>query len=370
VADACVPDSSAAGGHSGGSAGNAGGGSGGSSAGGASGSAALAFCERWLDEFANYLSTCACDSETAARYREQNATLCQPGGVFAKVAALVETGDLVYDSAAADALFARLREPEPSCVEEPFRALKLDSVEVYSLASVFQGTRAIGSTCSSPVTYKGGVSDCREGVCAPNGAGGGTCVSFVGLGDECDGSGDDLFDATTTRLCHDRRAPDRDGEYESSFDSLSCVPSSPGSATRVCARGLADGLPCKGDASDELCAGGSCVAGVCAAKLANGAPCANHAECQSKACQNSEPRICGPLLADGEPCSYSDEACASGACNDPLGVGGTCGPAPSRAIGESCGLSSDCVSEGHGDSRDRVCQDQICVADLCAQYAP
>ena len=35
-----------------------------------------------------------------------------------------------------------------------------------------------------------------------------------------------------------------------------------------------------------------------------------------------------------------------------------------------CASADDCISDGHGDSRDRVCADGICVTDFCAEYAP
>ena len=80
------------------------------------------------------------------------------------------------------------------------------------------------------------------------------------------------------------------------------------------------------------------------------------------------PRVCGAPLADGEPCAYYSEACASGSCNDPDGSGGFCGPPPSRAIGETCSASFECISSGHGDSRDKVCFAGHCVADVCTNY--
>jgi hypothetical protein len=303
-------------------------------------------------------------------FREQS-TLCQAGGAFASLASAVEAGDLLYDPAAADALFSRLHQPEPLCVEEAFRALRLDSVELYSLGGVFRGTRAPGSPCTMAVGYKGGISDCGEGVCAPDGSGGGICIRFVGPGEECDASGDDHFDSTTARLCHDRRLADSDGEYESAFDSLSCLPTTTGSPTRVCVGQIADGEPCQHSSS---CQSGACLgspdAGLCSAKLMDGEPCAAHGDCQSGACQNGEPRVCGAPLADAEPCEYSSEACASGFCNDLDGGSGFCAPAPTREVGEPCSSSAECISQGHGDSSRGLCQAGVCVADICAEYSP
>jgi hypothetical protein len=80
--------------------------------------------------------------------------------------------------------------------------------------------------------------------------------------------------------------------------------------------------------------------GICTAKLADGEECSGHWDCASGACQHTDPRICGAPLADGEPCDYSDDACASGSCNDPEGNGGTCGPPPGREIGQTCSSSA------------------------------
>jgi hypothetical protein len=333
---------------------------------------ALAFCQRWVDAFAHYLETCRCDGATVQHFRDKTATFCDANGFFGGLTNPVAAGDLVYHPEAAAALFARLEAPNPECVEEPFRALKLDSSELYSFAGTFTGTHALGAPCTLPVGYKGGVNDCREGVCARNSGGtGGVCISLVGEGEECDASGDENLVATTKRLCFDHRPADSDGEYESAFDSLGCVPSTPGAATKVCTKNLADGQPC---GSSSACRSGRCVVtgaphdGVCTAKLADGAPCSSHQECASGACENGAPRVCGALLPDGEPCDYSDAACASGSCNDPTGGPGFCGPAPSRNVGQTCTSSIDCISSGSGNSRDGVCNAGQCIADICAGY--
>lgn len=327
------------------------------------------FCRRYVEALAAYVERCGCGAALAESSRAQREAACAPGGYFAPITAAVAAGDLVYDADAAAALLSRLDDPDPLCVEEVFRALKLDSRELYSLAGTFTGTHELGSPCTLPVGYKGGVSDCREGVCARNEAGGGVCIALVGVGEPCDASGDHNFNSTTPRLCFERRLSDSDGEYESAFDSLSCIPTAPGAATRVCAKNLADGEPCH---AGEACRSGRCVGtgvpreGLCAAKLMDGVACTSHTECLSGACGNREPRVCGALLADGEFCEARNEACASGSCNDSDGSGSFCGPAPSRKIGEACSSSMECISAGHGDSRDTVCLAGRCVADICA----
>jgi len=330
-----------------------------------------AFCERWLVEFSSYVTRCGCGAGAAARYLDASADLCAADGYFGGIAAAVATGDLVYDEQAADSLFARLHEPDPLCVEEPFRALRLDSVEIYSFAGVFVGTHELGEPCTSPVGYKGGISDCGEGVCAPSDTGGGVCIELVGLGEECDASGDQNLDAAFPRLCHDRRQPDGDDEYETAFDSLQCSPTTPGGTVRVCARELADGESC---GSDDVCTSGYCRAtgvqyeGICTPRLGDGEPCAEHGECVSGACLLVEPRVCGARFADGEPCDYADGACASGACDDTVSAG-VCVAARSRAVGETCSASSECISPGHGDSLAGLCQDGHCTTDICSEYA-
>jgi hypothetical protein len=347
---------------------------GGAPNGGASAPDPTGFCQRWIDEFARYMGTCGCDTATVQNYRDKNASFCSAGSFLVTAATPDAGAGLVYHADAADALFARLAAPDPLCVEEPFRALKLDSLELYSLGGVFTGTRALGSPCTGPVGYKGGISDCREGVCAPNTTGGGgVCISLVGAGEECDASGDHNFNSGTKRLCFDRRPSDTDGEYESAFDSLSCVPSVSGGTKRVCARDLANGEPCN---SDEGCRSGRCLGtgtphvAFCAPKTLDGQPCTSHAECEHGACQNGTPRVCGAPLGDGEPCAFDVHACASGSCNDPNGSGGFCGPAATRGIGEPCSSSIECVGSGSGNSRDKVCAAGHCIADICANYLP
>jgi hypothetical protein len=332
------------------------------------------FCRQYVEAFEGYLETCGCGAEALAGYRARMASACKPGEAFiSSLSQAVAAGELTYDARAASALFARLGRKNPPCVQEPYVALGLESGQVWSYAGTFTGTRALGQPCRLPVSYKGGVSDCREGACAPDGAGGGVCIALAGEGEACDESGEDQLKSTTGRLCFDERAAvDSDGEYESAFDSLSCVPSSPGATSRVCVRGLADGEPCR---SGDPCRSGLCsqVDGadrVCVPKGANGAGCASHGECESGACKPAEPRVCGPLLANGEPCGYAASACQSGSCNDPDGTGGFCGPAPSRLPGEPCASSVDCITAGHGDSRDKVCHEGRCIADVCAAQLP
>jgi hypothetical protein len=301
------------------------------------------------------MERCGCGAEAASRYREQAATACSADGAFGTWAAAVERGELRYDATAAAALFERLNTPDPLCVKEPFRNLRLDSLEVYSLGGVFSGTRALGEPCRSPVSYKGGINDCSEGVCASDDAGAGVCIALVGEGQQCDASGDENLLASSARLCHATRPCDSDGEYELSFDSVSCVEG-------VCARELADGLPCR---MNEVCSSGRCAGSApdrtCQPKAAAGEACSSSNDCAAGACRyDLTPRVCGELLADGLPCAYDDAACASGHCSD-AESGGICIPPASAAIGSACAQDGECVGDG-------VCRSGLCFADICGDY--
>jgi hypothetical protein len=314
---------------------------------------AAGFCQLWIDSFAAYMDRCGCGGDVSARYREQMASVCAVDGSFGRLAAAVEVGGLRYDAAAAANLFARLEAPDPLCVKEPYRNLRLDSLEVYSLGGVFSGTRTLGEPCSSPVSYKGGFNDCSEGVCASDGANAGVCIALVHAGDACDASGDENLLASSPRLCHATRPPDSDGEYEQSFDSLSCIEGR-------CAENLENGLPCS---SDEACRSGRCTgtapARTCQPKAAAGEACSTSNDCLAGACRyDLTPRVCGDLLDDGLPCAYDDGACSSGNCSDTSD--GVCIPRAAAAIGSPCMMDKEC-SGG-------VCRGGLCFADICGDY--
>jgi hypothetical protein len=317
------------------------------------------FCQRFVQTYCEYTASCGCGAAAADQCRTNLASTCQPGGLFDGLGAAAAAGEIKYDAAAADALLARLNDPEAPCVEEPFRNLRLTSDELYSWAGTFTGTKALGDACSLPVNYKGGFSDCAEGACAPADATSGTCIALVGLGEACDASGDHNFKATTAHLCFDHRPSDSDGEYESAFDSLSCVPGATGAS--VCARGLANDQPCN---DDEACSSGRCQStgvqmGVCAELLADGEPCSYGGDCLSGSCPaNPSGTVCEPPRADGEPCSLGAE-CASGGCYGSPGSQ-VCAVPLARAIGEACGSDADCTTQ--------VCRMGTCWADICGDY--
>lgn len=313
------------------------------------------FCQLWVDSFATYMESCGCGTEASARYRAANA--CDDDGFLVAAAAAVERGDLRYDAEAAAALFARLEASDPLCVEEPFRNLRLDSLEVYSLAGTFSGTHALGEPCSSPVGYKGGINDCSEGVCASDGASAGVCIALVELGQACDASGNENLLASSARLCHDRRAVDSDGEYESSFDAVSCVEG-------VCEQGLGNNAACN---SDEVCASGRCSGTatepdttICQPMAALGETCGSSRDCETGGCRHDlATPVCGDLLEVGLPCSYDDDSCASGHCSGEAD-GGVCVSVAPAAVGSACALDLECLSG--------VCRGGLCVADICGDY--
>jgi hypothetical protein len=316
---------------------------------------ASGFCQLWVDSFATYMESCGCGADAAARYRATS--LCETDDPFGGVAAAVARGDLRYDAAAAESLFERLDAADPLCVEEPYRDLQLDSSELYSLAGVFTGTHALGEPCTMPVSYKGGVSDCAEGVCAPDGAGNGVCIALVGPGEECDASGDENLASSSPKLCHESRPPDSDGEYESAFDFVSCVVLEAG-APAVCVTELEDGAPCS---SDEICTSGRCATATddatCQPKVVAGEACNTSGDCLTGACRyDVTPSVCGELLPDGTLCNYDDAACESGTCLTSM----LCGPPPSAPVGANCATDDDCQTG--------TCRGGSCFADICGDH--
>ncbi|HEV8247059.1 MAG TPA: hypothetical protein VGP93_14880 [Polyangiaceae bacterium] len=318
--------------------------------------AVLDFCQRWMERQCKYVEDCGCGSAAGQKCREQLASACDASGFVGSLAGSVSSGDLVFDPAAADDFLARYDAPDPLCAREMFRDLELDSLEVHSYAGAFLGTHELGSACTLPVGYKGGVSDCREGLCAGSDSGAGKCIELAALGEGCSASGDENLVSSTTRLCFDLRPADSDGEYESAFDSLSCV-------SGVCARNLDSGAPCD---DDEACQSGRCASvgvqmGECTPKLPDGEVCSSGGDCQSGACDyGATPSLCGPPLADGSDCSYDDAACASGSCNQTNQSGGTCGAPPMGAIGEPCAGDYECIT--------KTCRLEKCWADICGDY--
>src|SRR5262245_16749692 len=58
------------------------------------------FCQRFVDEYAEYMESCGCPAVAVDGYRQES-FLCQSGEFLESVVAAVAAGDLVYDPDAA-----------------------------------------------------------------------------------------------------------------------------------------------------------------------------------------------------------------------------------------------------------------------------
>lgn len=178
----------------------------------------------------------------------------------------------------------------------------------------------------------------------------------------CDASGDRALVSTTARLCFDARAVDSDGEYETAFDSLSCVPGANGAF--VCSRDLDAGQPCH---NGEACRSGRCNyigpnVAVCAPKLEDGEPCVAAGDCTSGGClpSTTSANVCAPKKNEGAACGV-DSDCVSGLCRQAAGQPGpVCRSSRGSANGEPCLEDDDCAA--------RVCRRGVCWADICGDY--
>ena len=326
----------------------------GTAPGGGASDAGSSLCVRLTTAFCDHSARCGCDPAVVQRCRDSVATCAGQGSTAFGGSDLVASGDLIYHPEALDALLVHLADPSASC-DALFIDLGLDSASVFSLGGVLTGTHNVGSPCTSLVGQKGGVSDCKSGALCQKTAGGqNRCVALVGLGGACDVGTD------PERMCFDRRPPDSDNEFESSFDALVCVPTATGATTGTCRTNLDDGLPCH---MDETCKSGRCIStgvnqGVCSPKLADGDTCSFPTDCQSGACGS----VCGPPMADGVACFYDDKSCASGSCHAPDNqttskTPGVCGPKLAKALGAPCAQGYECATG--------VCRSSVCVERIC-----
>lgn len=338
------------------------------------------FCGAWIEAFAAFIQRCGCGEIALRNWRSTNRALCEPTGFFGRAAASARSGALTYDADAAVRLLARLEQSDAPCDPYTNRALGLDSKEIYSLAGVFVGTRALGERCGYTAPQQDGVSDCREGYCGGDPLRGeASCIAFVGEGEECDGSGLARFRQGTFRLCHAVRLADPDGNYRSAFDTLRCASRAPNDTTSICVTALPDGAECSASlqCASTHCAGltSELTSGTCAPKFHVGEPCTTHAECTSGACAMNEPRVCVEPFADGGPCADSDTACSSGYCAASA-EGLHCAARPTQSPGDPCAEASDCISPfplgwvgQYGELRAaRNCQSGACVEPICGAF--
>lgn len=324
------------------------------------------FCEDYVGALCEHVGDCECPEEARTTCAASLASCADPEGAFAVLEASVAAGDMIFDATAAKILVTRLKAPSSSC-GAPVAAAGLDSYTTHTLGGVYRGTQPAGSPCAKPESKKGASpSPCEPGLICLKGADGtNTCVPLAPPGEPCPVLGDN-----PSSSCLERQAPDRDGEFETAFAGLTCVPDAPGSATGTCRTAAPDGSPC--DRSSQ-CAGGRCDlgsgsgAGACAQKLDAGSVCALDDDCASGRCDGGSPGACAPQLPDGSNCARSPD-CSSGSCNFADGMSGlgTCGPKPvslGLPKGSACTRSDDCETSllcaPDMTCRARVCEDFI-----------
>jgi hypothetical protein len=310
-------------------------------------------CAEFMAAVVAHYEACGCQSELIETLRAQldQCVLMKQQAIHAQ---LVGSGEVKFHPEVFAKLAARLRDPKASC-STYFGDMGLDSVSVYGMDGVYEGTREVGQSCTVALGTKGGINTCKAGaLCWPDENDQGRCLALVGKGKACD------LGAAGRNLCHDRRPPDNDNEFETAFDALTCVPDSPGASTGTCRDQLEAGSVC---GLDEACKSGRCAEGtgdesMCMAKLADGAKCLNRSDCQSGACSG----VCSAPLADGMKCGYDDLNCQSGSCHtiDDASSGtspGSCGPKLAKKLGAACTQGYECESQ--------TCRDDVCRPRLC-----
>jgi hypothetical protein len=244
-------------------------------------------------------------------------------------------------------------------------AAGFDSYAARTFGGVFLGTQPEGAACDRPDGKKNTfASVCEPGLLCVTGTDGmSTCVALAAPGEPCP-----VLPDNASSTCLERKGPDKDGEFESAFASLTCVPTVPGSAMGTCRTSAADGSPCD-DA--RQCENGRCAstlageARTCGPKLANGVNCELDGECASGRCAIAT-STCASRLPDGSECTASVD-CESGGCNgrtDPNTLG-TCGapvvPPPPLPKGSPCVWHEECGSE-------LVCDAGFCGERLCEDF--
>jgi hypothetical protein len=323
------------------------------------------FCEDYFGALCKHVADCGCSAEASMNCASSTTLCAEPNNAFAILEADAAAGHLVFDAVAASALVARIQNPATTCLDQ-ILAAGFDSYSARTFGSVFLGTRRAGAPCHRVDGKKNAfASVCEPGLmCVTGTDGANTCVALAAPGEACP-----VLPENATSTCLERKAPDKDGEFESAFASLTCVPTSPGSAAGTCRTAAPDGSPCD-DA--RQCAGGRCASALtgeaptCGPKLANGSSCELGEECESGRCATPI-RTCESRLSDGSECTAAVD-CESGACNgrDDPGVLGTCGPpvVPPEPLpkGSACVWHEDCGSM-------LVCDVGFCGERLCQDFS-
>lgn len=315
-----------------------------------------AFCRGFYAALCDHVELCACDAPIVANCR---GVKCD-APLFAESGDPIARGTLIYDQEAADALFARLRDPSTSC-DGLYLDLGLDSYEAHSLGGVFRGTLGEGSSCARESSkQKPGPTECAVGLlCLPDAAGALRCTPASEPGESCTPNA-----AEPDSNCLLRQGPDSDNEFESAEDSVICVPSAGSASSGTCSTAAPNGSACEAGAACESgrCLRDSAEPGVCSQKLSSGSPCQNSTDCETNYCSlNGATRLCVPQAADGAECTAHD-ACRSGNCLlDTSASSGVCGagrvPTP---LGGSCTNASDCAS--------RHCSQNRCAPGICGLF--
>ncbi len=323
----------------------------------------LQFCERLQNALCEHEKDCGCTVDDSRSCEEQAVASCASNHVERQAAidGAIANGTIVYRPEAIDALLARLAEQPMSC-DSIAADFKLDSLSASAWNGVFTGTVEAGAVCAIRPGHKAVPQDCKEGLlCTAWSDGTSRCVTLVGPGEACDTGAD------ASRRCFQRRAPDRDGEFETAYDLYVCIPTAAGAATGTCQTQLDNGQPCDAGVAcrSGFCTGSTPGAAVCSAKLPNGEACGTGAACLSGACKrNADGGVCIEPLANGEPCENDDQRCASGSCHaspaEEAGVGGgVCGLKEERPAGSPCSNSNECAA--------KLCKASTCQERICGQ---
>jgi hypothetical protein len=305
---------------------------------------ALEFPAAFYAAYCEHVSNCACGATAVENCNALAASDTGTDGLLTRALELVDEGVVVYDPAAAGSLLERLRDPALPCGEFA-PSLGIDSYRAKSFDGVFVGTVPAGGPCEGTERKdEVGVTRCSENHRCLTGADGtSTCVPIAGLGEPCPVLPDQLDSS-----CLVRREADADGEFNSSFEDLSCIADAPGSALGTCRRDAPDGSACF---NSEQCVSGRCAiddtftSWSCVPLVADGELCSSDADCTSKYCDSRN--LCAQPAANGVACA-SSSACTSGFCDLPDGgVTGTCAEATLGTLaarGAPCADDSECAS--------------------------
>jgi hypothetical protein len=326
---------------------------------------ALDFCAEFHTALCDHVGGCGCGGDAALNCRAQLES-CATDAFFAELSAGVMAGSYVYDAEAAAALVARIRSPGSSC-DSWVAATGFDTYSAHSFGRVFRGTLTEGSACEPEDDKKYvGATVCAEGLlCLPDTSGSNRCVAIAAPGDACP-----VVAAHPDSSCLERRPPDSDEEFESSYRSIVCVPDGAGSTTGTCERLAPDGTACN---NHEQCASGRCrrssedfsLPGTCAAQVTDGETCSESPDCESGRCVFNGPATCAPKYADGVACT-SNEDCSSDFCDASGGSSsemGICGsdPSPEPLMpGSPCSADDDCDRSS--------CAQGVCLERICRDY--